>query len=189
MMNEAVTKYNTPDLRGTWVQAERKALELLAHLNRENPRAATLMISLIANMDERGALVASQATLAKLNRCSLPTIKRALTDLIKGNWIQTISIGSGRGSTLAYVVNSRVAWADKRDNLRYALFNARVLVSEEDNPDMGEGPLNQIPILGPGDKISVHGEGLPPPNQEELDETLEQLPTIQTGRGGQGKLL
>lgn len=195
MNDEEVSKYNVPQVRGTWVQAERAAMDMMGDLTHTNPRAAILMLKMIAHMDERGALVTSQATLARLAKCSLATVKRAIADLVKGNWIQTVSIGGGRGSTLAYVVNSRVAWADKRDNLKYASFQARVLVSEEDNPDLGEGPLNQIPILGPNDQLSIHGPGLPPPRQEEMEETMVGFPTIKADgpeeapSDGQQKLL
>lgn len=173
-----IVKFNVSDTRGTWVQTERAAHEQWAQLGRENARAATLLHMLIANMDERGALVADQKTLATLCKMSLSTIKRAVSDLTAGNWIQTISIGAGRGSSLAYVVNSRVAWADKRENLKYAMFSARVLVSEEDNPDLGEGPLKQIPTLSPGDMQLPHGDSLPPPNQGEIDATLPDLPAL-----------
>lgn len=64
---------------------------------------------LVANMDERGALVASQATLSKLTGVSVATTKRALAELIKGQWIQTIRIGGERGGTLAYVLTSSPA--------------------------------------------------------------------------------
>ena len=178
-----ISKFNVPETRGTWVQTERAAHEKWAQLGRENSRAAMLLHILIANMDERGALIASQSLLATLCKCSLATIKRAVSDLAAGNWIQTVNIGTGRGSTLAYVVNSRVAWADKRENLKYATFNARVLVNELDNPELGTEPLKQVPTLGPGDIQSPHGPGLPPPNQGEIEQTLPDLPAIRTGAG------
>ncbi|WP_122558520.1 helix-turn-helix domain-containing protein [Pseudomonas viridiflava] len=177
-MTREISKFNVPETRGTWVQTERAAHELWANLGRDNPRASTLLHKLIANMDERGALVASQSTLATLCGCSLATIKRAVADLAEGNWIQTVNIGTGRGSTLAYVVNSRVAWADKRENLKYAAFSARVLINERDNPDLGIEPLKKTPILGLGEYQLPHGPGLPPPSQSEIDETLPDLPSI-----------
>lgn len=180
-MTAGITKFNVPEPRGTWVQTERAAHEKWAQLGRENPRAATLLHMLIASMDERGALIASQKTLATLCKCSLATIKRAVADLAAGNWIQTVSIGAGRGSSLAYVVNSRVAWADKRENLKYAIFSARVMVSEEDNPDLGTGDLQQVPMLNPGDLQLPHGPGLPPPAQDSLTEMLPDLPSVRVG--------
>lgn len=181
-MADGIAKFNVPETRGTWVQTERAAHEKWAQLGRENPRAATLLHMLIATMDERGALIASQKTLATLCKFSLSTIKRAVADLTAGNWIQTVNLGAGRGSSLAYVVNSRVAWADKRENLKYALFSARVLVSEEDSPDLGTGDLQQVPMLNPGDLQMPHGPGLPPPAQDSLEATLPDLPSINVAR-------
>lgn len=176
-MTNGVDKFNVPATRGTWVQTERAAHEQWAQLGRENPRAAMLLHILIANMDERGALVASQQTLATLCQCSLATIKRAVSDLSAGYWIQTISIGSGRGSSLAYVVNSRVAWADKRENLKYAAFSARVLISEKDNPDLGSDALKQIPVITEGELQLPHDQNAPP-SEDARDENLPDLPAI-----------
>ena len=176
-MAEEIRKYHQPSTRGTWVQTERAGHEAWAQLIDQSPRAAQLMHVLVANMDERGALVASQATLAKLTKVSVATIKRALTALIKGQWIQTIRIGGERGGTLAYVVNSRVAWADSRDNLKLAYFNARVLVSSEDQEDLGDEPLQKLPIMETGDLQLPAGEGIKPPAQELL--IVPNLPMIQ----------
>lgn len=179
-LNEEFSRAHVPEVRGTWVQAERKGLELLAELNRENPRAAGLMLTLIANMDNMGGVVVSQDVLATFCGCSPSTVKRALRVLVKGNWIETASIGTGRGATLAYFINSRVAWADKRENLKYAYVNARIILSEAENPDLGKAtePLKQVQRFLPNEVVSPHGEGLEPPAQDEFDETLHRLPTI-----------
>ena len=80
----------------------------------------------------------------------------------------------------AYVVNRRVAWADKRENQRYAAFDARILVSEaeQDAPIADErSQLRQLPSLSPGDMQLPHGEGLPPPSQKPLvDADLPSIP-------------
>ena len=165
--------------RGTWVQTERAAHEALAVLIAEAPRAAQLLHVLIANMDKSNALIASHATLAQLSGVSTTTTKRALRVLTKQAWIQTIQLGGDRGGALAYVVNSRIAWADSRDNLKYARFNARVLVSSADQADLGTGDLRGIPSAEKGDIQMPHGDGLPPPNQEIFDELLPNLPAIQ----------
>ena len=112
------------------VQTERAGHEAWAQLIAHAPRAAQLLHILVANMDKSGALIARQATLAKLMETSTATTKRALSVLIEQAWIQTIRLGSDRGGALAYVVNSRIAWADSRENIRFARFNARVLVGE-----------------------------------------------------------
>ena len=148
-MNDTAPKMNQPSFKGSWVQTERKAHEAWAKLVADKPRAAQLLHLLVANMDKRGAIVASQATLARLAGVSLSTIKRAIADLVAGQWVQTVRVGSERGGVMAYIVNSRVAWSDKRENLKYALFDARVLVSTEDQASLEGHPLNLIPALYP----------------------------------------
>lgn len=167
-----------PHRRGTWVQSERKALQLLADLNRDNPKAATLMLVLMANMDNRGALVASQQTLAEFCQCGLNTIKRAITVLVEGNWIETTSIGKGRGSTLAYTINKRVAWADKRKNMEYAMLDAKLILSRKDQDEIRTTPLIQMAMVAQDEQVVVVGEGGDPPAQDEFEETLARLPTV-----------
>ncbi|SEJ37630.1 hypothetical protein SAMN04244572_03727 [Azotobacter beijerinckii] len=177
-MSDDVRKYHQSGTRGTWVQTERAGHEAWAQLIHHAPRAAQLLHVLVANMDERGALVASQATLSKLTGVSVATTKRALAELIKGQWIQTIRIGGERGGTLAYVVNSRIAWADSRENLKLARFTARVLISSEDQADLGGEPLQQVPALAPGELQLPAGEGGKPPAQESLEGMLPDLPSL-----------
>jgi hypothetical protein len=181
-LDKEVTKLNSPNVRGTWVQAERASLEKLAELNRDHPKAATLMLMLMANMDNQGGLVVSQQTLADFCQCGLNTIKRAIAVLIEGNWIETLSIGKGRGSTLAYFVNNRVAWADKRDKLEYAHVNARVILAKSDQEEIRTDPLIKLPVVGPGDGVIPHGDGIAPPAQAEFDETLAGIPTAKVAQ-------
>ncbi|MGP5452676.1 MULTISPECIES: helix-turn-helix domain-containing protein [Pseudomonas] len=176
--NNEIRAYAQPAQRGTWVQTERAGHEAWAALTAQAPRAAQLMHILVQHMDKQGALIISQATLAKLMETSVATTKRAIAILTKHNWIQTISVGGQRGGTLAYVVNSRIAWADKRDNLQYALFNARVLVSTEDQADLGNAKLKQLPTMEDGDIQLPAGPGMDPPAQESLDGMLPDMPSI-----------
>ena len=139
-----------PTQRGTWVQTERAGHEAWAALIAQAPRAGQLMHIIVQHMDKSGALIVSQSTLAKMMDTSIATTKRAISVLAKHNWIQTISVGGQRGGTLAYVVNSRNAWADKRENLQYVRFNARVLISSEDQADLGSDKRTQLPTLREG---------------------------------------
>ena len=174
--------YSVPklDVRGTWVQTERTAHEAWSALIGRKPKAAQLMHLLVANMGKDGAVVVSQTTLASLMDVSLNTVKRSLTVLSQECWIDVVRVGSERGGVNAYVVNRRVAWADKRENQRYAAFDARILVSEaeQDAPISDErSQLRQLPSLSPGDMQLPHGEGLPPPSQKPLvDADLPSIP-------------
>jgi hypothetical protein len=110
-------------------------------------------------MDKQAAVVVSHKTLAKVSGCSLPTIKRALDDLEKGNWIQVVRVGP-TGTVNAYVVNSRVAWCDVRDNKKMALFSARVVADVEDQPEatLSSDKLRRIPIVHPPEEALPAGE-------------------------------
>ena len=83
----------------------------------------------------------------------------------------------------AYIVNDRVAWTGKRDGIRYSLFSAAVVVSEEEQPDresLGhQAALRRIPDLLPGEMQLPSGEGLPPVSQPILEGMEPDLPARQ----------
>lgn len=162
-------------IKGSFVQTERKAHEEWAALIARKPRAAQLLHLIIAHMDQRGALIASQNTLSALAGVSLSTTKRALSDLVSGRWIQTVRIGSERGGALAYIVNSRIAWADRRENLKYARFSANVLVSSIDT-ELDTTDLKRLPQSG--EQQLPSGVGLPPPSEQHLPGMEPELPDI-----------
>jgi len=113
--------------------------------------------------------------------CNRRTIIRAVDDLIAGNWIEIRQIGD-RGTVNAYVLNDRVAWHGTREGLRYSLFSANVVVSEEEQPDrldLGkQPPLRTLPRLFPGENQLPVGDGLPPPSEPSLPGMEPDLPTL-----------
>ena len=168
--------------RGTWVQTERAAHAAWAGLIGRKPKAAQLLHLLVANMGRDGAVVTSQATLAALMGVSVNTVKRSLTVLGAENWVDIVRVGSERGGVNAYVVNRRVAWADKRSNQRYAAFDARILVSTDEQDAstiaVDRPNLRQLPSLSPGDLQLPAGDGLKPPNQPSIDGLEPDLPSL-----------
>lgn len=166
--------------RHTWVQTERKAHEAWGRLVHESPRAAALLHTLVAHMDQSAAVVCSYRTLSELSRMSFATVRRAVADLKAGQWIQVIQIG-GKGGGLAFVVNSRVAWATSRDSMGMAVFSARVLaISGEQEPEALNGPpLRRIPTMYPGERQLPTGPGEPPPFQPHLDGVDPDLPALE----------
>jgi DNA-binding MarR family transcriptional regulator len=167
-------------VRGSWVQTERRAHEEWANLIGTHPKAAQLLHLLVANMDKKSAVVVSQKVLAEMMGCSTDTVKRAISPLKKGNWVEVVKVGSARGGVNAYLVNRRVAWADKRENQHYAIFDARIITSaHEQDSDYLESqgkPLKQLPNFGEF-PIPV-GDGLPPPNQPTIEGLEPDLPAI-----------
>jgi DNA-binding transcriptional MocR family regulator len=173
-------------VKGTWVQTERKAHEAWAILIGSKPKAAQLMHLLVANMDKRGAVVVSQKVLMEMMGCSLNTIKRSLKVLTDDNWLDVARIGSERGGVNAYLINRRVAWADKRENQRYAAFDARIILSASEQTletlEHSKPKLRQLPQLG--EAQLPFGEGIDPPSQPTLEGMEHDLPAYVTTPDG-----
>lgn len=169
--------------KGTWVQTERAAHEAWAGLMRESPNAAMLMHLLVARVGDQNAVVASQKVLANLMGRHINTVKNALRVLKDKNWIEVRQIGD-RGTVNAYIVNDRIAWTGPRDGIRYSLFSAQVLLSDEEQPDRAildnQEPLRRVPSLFGGERQLPSGEGLPPVSQPFFEGLEPDLPA--TGR-------
>lgn len=135
---------------GQWVQTERAAHEAWAELMHENPSAAMLMHILVARVGDNNAVVASQKTLGELMRKSRDTVKRAIATLKENNWIEVRQIGD-RGTVNAYIINDRVAWSGPRGGIRYSLFSATVIASDEEQTDRDslgrQASLRRAPAL------------------------------------------
>lgn len=168
-----------PPPRGTWVQTERAAHEAWAALIDQSPQAAKIMHILTARIEDNNAVVISQDTLAKLAKASRRTVQRALTVLRNGNWIDIRQIGPN-GTVNAYVINDRVAWANRRDNLRLSIFSATVIVDAAEQPDCDNldnlPALHRLPALFEGEAQLPGGPGLPPKSQPFLGGMEPDLP-------------
>lgn len=171
---------------GTWVQTERAAHEKWAKLAVGNPRAAALLHVIISQMGRHNALIASQTNLARAADCSLRTLQRSLNILKENNWVEVRQIGP-TGTACAYIINDRVAWSGARDGIRYSLFSAAVLVSDDEQPDRNtldsQTPLTKIPSLYPGERQLPAGPGLPPPSEPSLPGLEPDLPSRKKRQG------
>jgi hypothetical protein len=117
----------------------------------------------VALMGHQNAVVISQEALAKLMGCSLRTMHYALADLVRERWVQVVQIGAS-GTVNAYVVNTNVAWGEKRDQRhRLAVFTATVVGDLEEQPSGAENasPLRRVPVIFPPEKSIAVGEGEP----------------------------
>lgn len=164
--------------KGHFVQTDRAAHEAWARLGTKHPAASALLHVLAANVGDQNAVVASHKILARLMGASASTVKRALKTLSDGNWIEVHQIGAS-GTVNAYVLNSRVAWTEGRDRLRYARLKADVLLAE-DEQEAGalDGPktaLHNLPRLG---ELQIPaGAGLPPVSQPSFPCMEPDLPS------------
>lgn len=181
-----MTKRNLPEKNshGTWIQTERAAHEAWAQfLGLKGALAASrVMHLLLARVGDYNAVVISQQTMADLLNVSRDTVKRAVSMLSKHRWIEIRQIGD-RGTVNAYVVNRNVGWSGPRDGIRYALFSATVVVSDQEQPDKETlhslKPLRQLPTMYPGEQQLPTGPGLEPPSQPALPGMEPDLPSRQ----------
>ncbi len=133
-----------------FVQVYRSSMRALSNLALEAPTAHAVLYVLLERINERNALVVSNTTLCKLTGKSRSTITRALADLRSRNYIETLRAGN----VTVIVVNKRVAWTtDTALRGRLAIFDARVIVSEEEqaNTSLGREPelVRLPPVLVP----------------------------------------
>lgn len=163
--------------RVTWVQTERATHEAWGRLTTRSPRAAAMAHYLVANMESTGALVASYATLAKITGMSVATVRRALDDLKADRWIEVVQIG-GKGGANAFVINSRVGWAQSRDKMHTATFTARVIADRDEQQHIDEVPLRRVPVLQQGERQLPTGDGEDPPSQPSIEGLEPDLPAI-----------
>lgn len=170
---------------GTWVQTERAAHEAWAALMRDSPNAAMLMHLLVARVGEHNAVVVSQKTMAKIMGRHVNTVKTAFKTLRDRNWIEIRQVGQ-RGTVNAYIINDRVAWTGKRDGIRYSLFSAAVVLSDEEQPDRDQlgqqEPLRRVPSLLRDEQQLPTGDGLPPPSEPPLPGMEPDLPATKVGK-------
>lgn len=173
-----------------FAQTDLETHEKWAALAVAEPRACSIMHVLVSKVGRSNAVVISQKNLARLANCSRPTIQRALEVLKRRNWIEVRQIGS-TGTTNAYIINDRVAWSGKREGIRYSLFSATVLISDDEQKDkdaLGDlPPIERIPMLEAGEQQLPSGPGLPPPSEPQMPGLETDLPSRHAD-GGQTDL-
>jgi hypothetical protein len=172
-----------PDQRpaGTWIQTERALHEAWSKFLalRGALAASRVMHLFLSRLGKHNAVVISQKTIAALLECDERTVRRAVKMLADYHFIEIRQIGD-RGTVNAYVVNTNVAWTGPRDGIRYALFSAAVVISDQEQPDRDaldkREPLQQFPSLYPGERQLPTGDGLPPPSQPQFPGLEPDLP-------------
>lgn len=133
--------------KGAFVQTDRMSHVAWAQLSVKRPAASAILHFLAGNVGPSNAVVISQKAIAKAIGLSDRTVVRAVGDLVAGNWVQVVRLGAGR--ECAYVLNDRVVWADKRDNLRFSHFTAQVIADADEQPEetLSGAALRRIPEL------------------------------------------
>jgi hypothetical protein len=114
-----------------FVQLYRSQMRAMRHLAVEEPAAHAVLYVLLERMDMHNAIVVSYRTLGAITKKSESTIKRSIKVLRERNYIEVLRVGT----TSVIVVNRRVAWTASTTGRKLAIFDARVIVSEDEQED------------------------------------------------------
>lgn len=97
-------------------------------LARSNPTANVILLFLIRNMDDRGAVVISQGAIADILGYSIRTISRAITYLKENNFVKTAKTGT----SIIYHINAHIANVDQVKKGRAGKFSAAVILCSDE---------------------------------------------------------
>lgn len=130
-MSDDTSLQQAPDEAGGYGDFEPDMLLRMAALTRDNPAAASVMLTILAKAGDDYVLMVSHGTLAKLCKLTVPTVEKAVADLVAEGWIKQLIIGSG-DLPIAYAISSRVHSPKDREGSEYSDFQARIILSIAD---------------------------------------------------------
>lgn len=111
-----------------WLQSDKSAHKQMWQLGLKHPMALAVLHFMISKL-QRGTsgIIISAPALARQMNISERSAKSATAILRDMKFVQILK----SGNTNVYIVNSRVAWQGNR-GMRYASFNAQLLVDEQE---------------------------------------------------------
>jgi hypothetical protein len=117
-MNEqkGATPY-AADCESEALYANPSAFMGLSGLNRTNPHATSVMLTLMSIMSGNGLVRTTQATVAKHCNYTLQQLEKAVADLAEGKWILSVDASPEPGGSLVCTVNPKVARSHKPEEM------------------------------------------------------------------------
>lgn len=142
-----------------FVQLYKKELKQLRGLVKLNPTAAQILLVFVEKMNKQNAVIMSYKTLEQITKKKRNTCSKAIKDLREAKFINIIKVGNAN----AYVVNSNVFWStDNQIKEKFAIFTATVVAcgadQDDDFEDWSNVKLKQIPIIYPGEQLTLMDE-------------------------------
>lgn len=159
-----------PEDNANFVQVSRAHIKALSGLAKKSPLAHQILWTLVENMGRTtNAVVCSYKALEELTGYSRRSIARGVALLKEDCWIDAVKVGNAT----AYAVNSRIFWQAKRNQKRYALFDAAVIATSSEQEagflNKAKEPLQYVPFLKSSERVSLGSDDLPPPDQKDFD--------------------
>jgi hypothetical protein len=163
-----------PDGRGVtqgWLQSDKKAHQAMWQFGLKNPTGIAVLHFLTSRLNRgTNGVVISYEAISQAMGIAKRTAQNSIASLADAKFLQVLKSGKSN----VYIINSQVAWQGVR-GMRYAAFNAEIVVSEVEQIDdvdnlIAQGKeLHSVPILDFGERLLVSNEAIDPPDQQELD--------------------
>lgn len=123
-----------------FVQFTRTGMEALMSIN--SGLAHKIYYFLCKEMNRENAVIISQGTLSEIFEASRVSINTAIKQLVAAKVLQTIKTGN----SVVYCMNAAVVWTQERDKLHLARFNARVIVSKDEQQKLFKDKAPKISL-------------------------------------------
>jgi hypothetical protein len=103
------------DCEGEALYANPSAFMELSRLNRTNPHAVSVMLTLMSIIGSSGVVQTTQAKVARHCNSTLQQVEKAIADLANAGWITSVDASTEPGGSLVCFVNPGLAKAEKPD--------------------------------------------------------------------------
>lgn len=133
------------ELNSNFVQIYVDNLDLIMSMTGENPTAVRIFTFILKYMDNRNALVISQHALSEALGVGRTTVHNSISFLKDKKAIAVFK----SGNVNIYAVNAQLAWKSQASGKRYAMFDAKVYLSESEQE---EAPKFRTQLIGHAQK-------------------------------------
>jgi hypothetical protein len=138
-----VVDYSTGEVEkvnDNFVQLYTDKIPVLLEIMREHRTAGSLFLWLVQHMDKCNALVVSQSALAEALGLARRTVQYSILYLKEKKALTVLK----SGNTNIYAMNAQIVWKSKANGKNFALFNAAVYISEDEQ----DKPLFSTDLVG-----------------------------------------
>jgi hypothetical protein len=130
------------EVNDNFVQVYIDKLDLIIEMTSENSTAVKIFTWLLKHMDKKNALIVSQQALSEALSVTRQTVYNSIQYLKSKKAIAVFK----SGNTNIYAVNAQIAWKSDAKGKRYAMFDAKVYISELEQFD--DKPLFNTDLVG-----------------------------------------
>ena len=112
-----------------FIMVYRRFIQQVADLGLEDAQALRVLLFLCRHMDYKNALAVPMGLMAEMLHVSRQTVSAKVQYLSENGWIAIYKLGRQN----VYIVNPDVVWTAWADSKEYATFDAKIMLSREDN--------------------------------------------------------